>query len=318
MAVRPAVEPHHGAELHPLPLEGVPEDPLLARLAARAARLPLDEEGAVAELQGASEQHLPHGKARDALLGEVQIAALPLRADAVGEPLVEEDLVGGGRAAHLLGLDALAVLGQAERRTRGEAARTVEDAGRHLHVEALVLVAQVLALGVVRRREVGAQADHPPLPHGDGHAPRQVVALTDFAPGGELHQVDGIIARADEHRARHVAPVEVVVAEAAEEGDALEVAHRARCGARLPAVVRARAVDQRPRLVPDTESGHRAAHRVAPHAGGVDPREPGAVALEIPVAHLGPGRRQGREEEQQKKQRKRSHGSSRSDWVARS
>jgi hypothetical protein len=124
----------------------------------------------------------------------------------------------------------------------------VHHAGRKFEIQPCILVAQVFALGIVAGFELHAQTTRPPVAQHGRYAARERVILAHLAPRRKFEDVYRIIPRLGEHRATHVAAVEIVVAETARERDLLQVAHRLGFRPGIPTVVR-RGVARKPAVL---------------------------------------------------------------------
>ena len=270
-----------GVRRHLMRPELMPDHAALARLALPVAICGSGIDRSVLQLHARALRILPDGKSRDAAGREVHVAALPKLQRAVTQTAIEESLIRFGRGADLLGFEFFAVRAHDIDRARGETARMVHHAGREFEVEPRILVTQVLALGIVLRFELHAQAARPAPPQHGRNAAREGIVLADFAARRKFKNIHGIIARFGEHRTAHVAAVEIVVSEAARERDLFQMAHRLGPRAGVPAVVRRRMAGHPAGLLGEIDFGIGAAQAVLPDARGVRAAVPRIAAKNI-------------------------------------
>ena len=282
-----------GIGRHLVRFEQVPDNPALARLALPVAVGDVGIERPVLQLDAPPLRILPDGESRNAVGREVYVGAPPLLQRPVEQSPVEECLVQVGTGAHPFGSNLLAVRTHDIDRPYGKASRMVHHAGRKFEIQPCILVAQVFALGIVAGFELHAQATRPPVAQHGRYAARERVILAHLAPRRKFEDVYRIIPRLGEHRAAHVAAVEIVVAETARERDLLQVAHRLGFRPGIPTVVR-RGVARKPAvLLGEIDLGIRTAQGVLPDTRSVQAAVPGIAAEDMVETLLCRGSRDG-------------------------
>ena len=282
-----------GVRRHLVRFEQMPDNAALARLALPVTVGDVGIERPVLQLDARPLRILADGESRNAVGREVYVGAPPLLQRPVEQSPVEECLVQVGTGAHAFRIDLLAVRTHDIDRTGGKTPRVVHYSGRKFEIQPCVLVAQVFALGIVAGFELYAQAARPPVAQHGRHTAREGIILAHLAPRRKFEDVHRIIPRFGEHRAAHVAAVEIVVAEPARERDLFQVAHRLGFRPGIPAVVR-RGVARKPAvLLGEIYLGIGTAQGVLPDTRSVRAAVPGIAAENIVETLLRRGSRDG-------------------------